>query len=106
MAYKLDLRKSVSNLFGQLSSHEILKVFKDKPISRATIFQVLKDCREGKEQENKKKSGRPPKLSVRTAKSLVSSAKNKIGQSTRRLGRKFGISKATVHRILAKNNVF
>lgn len=106
MAYKLDLRKSVSNCFGRLSTSEILRVFKDKPISRATIFSVLKDCREGKEPENKKKSGRPPKLSVRTKKSLLSSAKNKVGQSTRRLSRKFDISKDTVHRILKENNVF
>ena len=76
MAYKLDLRKSVANFFGELSTNEILKVFKDKPISRSTIFNVIKDCREGKLPENKKKSGRPPKLSARATKSLLSSAKN------------------------------
>ena len=36
---------------------------------RATIFRVLKDCRDSKKQENKKKSGRPPKIEVRTTKS-------------------------------------
>lgn len=56
--------------------------------------------------ENKKKSGRPPKLSARTMKNLLSSAKNKVGQSTRRLSRKFGLSKDTVHRILNKNDIF
>lgn len=106
MAYKLDLRKSVANLFGELSTNEILRVFEDKPISRATIFRVLKDCRDGKQPQNKKKSGRPPKLSVRTTKSLLSSAKNKVGQSTRRLSRKFGVSNTTVSTILKKNNVF
>ena len=30
---------------------QILQVFKDKPISRAIIFRVLKDCRDGKKQE-------------------------------------------------------
>lgn len=105
MSYKLDLRKSISNLFGRLSTNEILAVFKDKPISRATIFRVLKDCREGKVPENKKKSGRPPKLSVRTTKKLLSSAKNKVGQSSRKLARKFDISNGTVHRILKENNV-
>ncbi|XP_031621019.1 uncharacterized protein LOC116339337 [Contarinia nasturtii] len=105
MSYKLDLRKSVADCFGKLSTKEILAKFKDKPISRSSIFRVLKDCHEGKEQENKKKSGRPPKLSVRTTKSLLSSAKNKDGQSTRRLSRKFEVSSSTVHRILKKNNI-
>jgi transposase len=105
MSYKLDLRKQVANLFGRLKTSEILNVFKDKPISRATIFRVLKDCRDGKEPENKKIPGRSPKLSARTTKSLLSSAKNKVGQSTRKLARKFGISKSGVHKILAKNNV-
>lgn len=53
MSYKLDLRKSVANLVGQMSSNEIIKMFKDKPISRATIFRVIKDCREGKQPEKK-----------------------------------------------------
>jgi len=81
-------------------------VFKNKPISRATIFNVLKECREGKLPENKKKSGRPPQLSSRATKSLLSSAENKVGQSTRRLSRKFGVSNVTIHNILKKNNIF
>ncbi|XP_031621012.1 uncharacterized protein LOC116339331 [Contarinia nasturtii] len=101
MSYKLDLRKSVSNLFGQLSTNEILRMFKDKPISRRTIFRVLKDCHEDKEPENKKNL-----VSVRTTKSLLSNAKNKVGQSTRRLSGKFEVSYVTVHNILKKNNVF
>lgn len=105
MPYKLDLRKQVANLFGRLSTNEILNVFKDKPISSRTIFRVLSDCRDGKEPQNKKIPGRPPKLSARTTKNLLSSAKNKVGQSTRKLARKFGISNSTVHGILAKNNV-
>ena len=36
---------------------------------------------------------------------MVSSAKNKVDQSSMRLGRKFGISHSTVHRILRKNNI-
>ena len=54
MAYKLDLQKSVANLSGRMSSRQILQVFKDKPISGATIFRVLKDCRDSRTQENKK----------------------------------------------------
>lgn len=106
MAYKLDLRKSVANLFGRLPTAQILEAFKDKPISKATIYRVLKDCREGKEQENKKKSGRIPKINVRTTRNLLKSAINKVGQSQRRLSRKFGISKTSVRRILTENNVF
>lgn len=105
MAYKLDLRKSVAQLFGKLSTSEILRVFQDKPISRSTIFRVLKDCREGKDPENKQKSGRPSKLSARTTKNLLKCAKDKVGQSTRRLSRKFGVSKDTISRVLKKNNV-
>ena len=44
-------------------------------------------------------------MEVRRTKSLLSSTKNKVGQSTRRLGRKFGISHITVHRILTKINI-
>lgn len=105
MSYKLNLRKSIANLYGKLSTSEILDVFKEKPISRATIFRVLKDCRDGKEQEIKVIPGRPPKLSAGTTKKLLTSAKNKIGESTRKLARKFGISKSGVHKILKKNNV-
>lgn len=105
MSYKLDLRKSVSNLFGRLNTKEILEVFKDKPISRATIFRVLKDCRDGKEPENKKKKSRSKILSARTTQKLLQNAKNRVGQSQRKLARKFCVSKTTVHRILAKNNV-
>ena len=54
LAYKLDLRKSVANISGRMSSRQILQVFKDKPISRVTIFRVLRDCQDGKKQENKK----------------------------------------------------
>lgn len=105
MSYKLDLRKSVANLFGRLKTSEILEVFKDKPISRATIFRVLKDCRDGKQPENKPKCGRPPKLSVRTTTKLLESAKNAVGRSQRKLARKFSISNASVHNILKRNNV-
>lgn len=105
MAYKLDLRKTVASLCGQLSSREILQMFKDKPISRSTIFRVIKDCREGRVPCNKEKTGRPPKLSAKTTKNLLSSATNKVGQSTRRLSRKFGISRSTVHRVLKRNNM-
>lgn len=105
MSYKLDLRISVANLFGRLSTSKIHDVFKDKPISRATINRVLKVCREGKDLENKKKPGRPAILSARTTKKLLSSATNKIGQSTRKLARNFGVSKDTVHRVLKKNKV-
>ena len=86
MANELDLRKSVANLSGRMSSHQILQMFKDKPISRAIIFRVLKHCRDSKKQENKKKSSRLPEY-------------------TRRLGRKFGISHSTVHRFSKKNNI-
>lgn len=56
MLYRPDLRQPFSNLLHELSSHENLKVFKDKPNLRATIFQVLKNCLGVKEQGNKKKS--------------------------------------------------
>lgn len=105
MSCKLDLRKCVSNLFGRLSSKEIIEVFKDKPISRATIFRVLKDCRDGKFPETYKKRGDQTKISARTTQNLLESAKNKIGQSQRKLARKFCVSQTTVHNILKRNNV-
>lgn len=105
MSYKLDLRKSVASCFGRLSTKQILEVFKDKPITARTIYNVLRDCREGKEQENKKKSGRPPSLGNRAVQNLLKGAKNKIGSSQRKLSRKYGVSQRTVGRILKKNNL-
>lgn len=55
MSYKLDLRKSVANLFGRLTTTEILNLFEDKPILRRTIFRVLNDCRNGKEIRQQRK---------------------------------------------------
>ena len=102
----MDLRKSVAKLFGRLSTTEILNVFKDKPIPRRTIFRILKDCREGKKQENKKKSGRPPVMNRETTTNLLKCAKNKVGVSQRRLTRKYGVNLGTVCSILKRNNLF
>lgn len=77
MAYKLDLRKSVFNVFGKLNTYEISELFKDKPNSRAISYWVLKDCRDKKQIVHQKR--RPPKLRVRTTKNLVLSAKNNVG---------------------------
>lgn len=65
MSYKLDLRKCVSNHFGKLSTHEILQLFKGRPISRATVFRTIKDCKEGKPPQNAEKTDRPPKLGAK-----------------------------------------
>lgn len=105
MSYKLELRKSIANLFGKMNTNQILNIFKTKPISRATIFRVLKDCRESKKQVNKGKSGRPTILDRGTTARLLASAKNKVGVSQRRLSRKYNVSQPTIHRILKKNHV-
>lgn len=105
MSYKLDLRKSVASMFGKRSTEQILEAFKDKPISRATIFRVLRDCREGKQQENKKKSGRPVTLNSKTTKNLLANAKDTVEGTHRKLARKYGVSPSTVHRILKRNHV-
>ena len=44
--------ETLSQIFLAELVRQVLQVFKDKPISRATIFPVLKDCRDGKIQEN------------------------------------------------------
>lgn len=48
MSYRVHLRKIVENLFGRITTGEIIIAHKDENISRATIFRNLKDCREGK----------------------------------------------------------
>lgn len=99
MSYKLDLRIEVASMFWKLETKQILEKFKDKPISRRAIFRVLRDCREGKGQKNKTKSGRPPALSDNIAKILLSSATNEGGQSLRKLSKAYGVSQQTVGRI-------
>ena len=106
MAYKLNYRKTVVELFGQLSTKEVLAVFKDKPVSRATIYRAIKDCQEGIAPQNKPKSGRPFKVDTKTTKKMLSSARDRVGQSTRRLGRPYGVSHVAIHRILKKNVMF
>lgn len=87
MSYKLDLRKSVANLVGKMSSNEIIKMFKDKPTCNNFKKKptCIKDYREGKQPKNKTKPGRLPKLSAKATKNLLATGKNSVGHSTRRL---------------------
>ena len=42
MAYKLDLRKSVANFSGRMSSSQILQMFKDRRISPANNLIIMR----------------------------------------------------------------
>lgn len=100
MSYKVDLRKTIFSLFGKLNTKQILNAFTNESVSRATVYRIIKDCHDGKEPKIKQKTGRPCSIDSKTTKKLVSNAVNKVGQSTRRLARKFDVSHMTVHRTL------
>lgn len=105
MAYKIEIRKSIYNLVGQLPNADIVNIFQGRNISRATIYRTIKECEEGIPCVNLPKSGRPRLLSDIRAHRLRESAKEKVGASTRRLGRRYGVSHMTVHREIKRSGM-
>lgn len=99
----MELQKSVASFYGKRSTTEILELFKDKLISRSTIFRVSNDFRDGKEQENKTKS--IDQLYSTTEQQQLLSAKNKVGQLQRKSAKKYGISQPTVGHSSRRNNL-
>lgn len=59
MAYKLELRKSIYNLVGQVPKSEIIRIFENQNISRRTIYRTIAECEQGIPCTNLPKSGRP-----------------------------------------------
>lgn len=105
MAYKLDIRKSVCRLVGQLPKKEIVRLFQGENISKATIYRTIRECEEGIPCVNLPKSGRPRKLSEAQQDRLARMMKDTIGKSTRKVAPRFGISSATVCRYNARRGL-
>lgn len=105
METKFDIRKCIYGLVGTMTKSDIVKTLKNKNISRSQIYRAISDCENGVPLAYKQKSGRNPILSTRNVKNLVKCTVDRIGASTRKLGRKFGVSHMTVQRILKKNSV-
>lgn len=105
MAYKLELRKGIFNLVGQMAKRDIVNIYRTQNISERTIYRTIRDCEEGIPCVNLPKSGRPRVLNAQREQRLVESARNNIGASTRKLGRRFRTSHMTVSRLLAQNGL-
>lgn len=105
MSSKFDVRKSIYELTGLMPKRDIVKLFKNKGVSSRTIYRAVKDCESGVSVNYKPKSGRRHILTKKEEQKVVKDAKNKIGATTRKSGRKFRVSHMTIQRILKRNNV-
>ncbi|KAJ8976795.1 hypothetical protein NQ317_014138 [Molorchus minor] len=90
---------------GRLPKSEIVNLFRDQNVSQATIYRAIRDCEEGIACINLPKTGRPHVLSQNRVNTLVESAQDRVGISSRKLGLRFGVSYKTVQRTLSRNNV-
>lgn len=102
---QIDLRKRVYALLGTNNKNFTLHHFLQEGISRRTLYNIFSRYDNNIEAENKKKSGRPPKLNEKQCKKLKECAQNKIGVSLRKLSRKFNVSKTCISDTLHKNSI-
>lgn len=105
MAYKIKTREFIYNLVGRMRKVDIVNMFEGPNISRATIYRTIRECEEGIPCVNLPKSGRPRVLTDVRAGRLRESAKERVGVSTRRLGRRFGVSHMTAHREIRRSGM-
>ncbi|XP_050500950.1 uncharacterized protein LOC126880917 [Diabrotica virgifera virgifera] len=92
-------------MVGRMSKRDIVNIYRDQNISKSTIYRTIRECEEGIPCINLRKSGRPRILNhIREAR-LIEAAKNKIGDSQRKLARRFHVGKTTVYRTLSSNNI-
>lgn len=105
MAYKIDIRKSIYNLVGQVQKREIVNIFRGQNISKTTIYRTIRECEEGIPCVNLPKTGRRRKLTEVQANRVAERSKNTIGVSTRKLARRFHVSNATISRCIARKGL-
>lgn len=99
------LRQRIYDMLGHHSKKEVLQHFLCENVARSTIYSVFKRYESGIVSTGVKKPGRPKILNANQEKKLHKAAKNQIGASNRKLGRKFGISKETVRQNLLKKGI-
>lgn len=102
VAEQNNLRFRVYEMIGQRSKQEVVKHFISEGYSRTTIYNIICRYAKGLPSENKKKSGRPSRWNKGALKCLETLATNNVGQSIRKLSRRFGTSKSTISRNLKK----
>ncbi|KAF2895618.1 hypothetical protein ILUMI_10558 [Ignelater luminosus] len=98
MAYTLEIRESIYCLVRQLHKRQIVKHFRDQGISPATIYRTIAECKLGILCLNLPKSERLKALNRATANRLIKTAKNRVGESYRKLARSFRTSHEMVRR--------
>lgn len=105
MSYKIEVRKSIYSLVGRVPKTDIVNLFIGNNISRATIYRTIRECEEGIPCLNLPKSGRPRIMSNNNVNRLLQSVKERIGASTRKLARRFGVGRMTICREIRRHNL-
>lgn len=99
------LRQRVFEMLGQQDKKSVVKHFLDEGINRSTIYSIISRYEKGLEPIGRKKPGRPSILVGKTGRKLLKAATNRVGVSTRKLGRKYGISHEGVRKFLIKKGL-
>jgi transposase len=105
MSPQKELRRQIYDMVGQVENSVILNVFLNKKVSRATIYRIIKECKDGEPLIKDEKRGRKPLLNPQKQKKMIKMAENKIGVSIRKLGRKFNVSHTTIVRNVKKSGL-
>lgn len=98
--------RNIINFYGNHTKSETVAKFAGVPYSRSSIYAILERYENNGNLNRKVGSGRKAtKASPGIKKRLLETATGKVGQSVRKLGRKFHLSKSYVHDILRNNSV-
>ena len=103
--YQEEFRRKVKILIPQMEKSEIVNHFKKEGYPRQTIFNTINRMQLGGTITDKKKTGRLTSWTPVRKNQLKRLANNRKWVSQRRLGRKLGISHATIFRHLSKMNI-
>lgn len=102
MAKKVDLRRRVYSVLGQMNKIDVVKHFQLENIPRPTIYRIIQRYERGLPCEDKPRKGRPCKLNKKQQEKLKISTENRVGISQRTLAKKFKVSRSCIQRNLTK----
>jgi transposase len=99
---RVDLRRRVYALIGQMKKIDVVKHFQTENIPRSTIYRIIKRFEDGLPCEDKPRKGRPSKLDKKKQRKLKDYAENRVGVSQKTLAKKFYVSRSCIQRNLNK----